>query len=203
MKLPLRVGLTGGIGSGKSTICDLFSQLNVPIIDADLIAKEIVEPGTEGLQKVVSIFGKDILNKQGSLDRKKLREIIFNNDSNLKQLNSILHPLVYQSIELQSQSIVAPYCVIAIPLLFETNGEQFVDRVLFIDSPIELQIQRTIERDSVPRSQVENIIRSQMSRENKLTLADDIIDNSSSINHIKQEVLRLDRFYRGLCKTNS
>ncbi len=203
MNQPFRVGLTGGIGSGKTTVCNLFEKLGVPIIDADIIAKNIVEPGSEGLKKVISVFGSTLLTDKESLDRKKLRELVFQDKKKLKQLNSILHPLIYQSIEEQAHLVQSSYCIIAIPLLFETNGTEHVDRVVYIDSPIQLQIERTMKRDSVSKTHVENIINSQLPREDKLKLADDIIDNSFSLEYLKNEVNKLHSLYLSLSSTIS
>ena len=202
MTSPFRVGLTGGIGSGKTTVCNLFAQLGVPIIDTDEISRTVVEPGSQGLKEIIDEFGINILNDDGSLDRQQLRKIVFNDTNLLSKLNSILHPLIYNTVEDEINLINYSYCIIAIPLLFETNGRKHIDRVLLIDSPKKLQIERTIKRDDVSSDNVERIIESQMPREEKIKLSDDIIDNSYSLEYLSNEVTRLDKLYRTLSKAN-
>ena len=138
----LRIGLSGGIGSGKSTACEIFSELKVPVIDADVIAVKAVEPGMPALQSIIDEFGVKIINKDGYLNRKKLRDRIFKNESDRRKLESVLHPVIYKEIERQTKSINSAYCIISIPLLLETGTSDIIDRILVIDIPKELQLSR-------------------------------------------------------------
>ena len=168
MVLPYRVGLTCGIGSGKTTVCELFSRLKVPVIDADVISRTVVEPGTEGLNKIIAEFGSSILNQDKTLNRSLLRQTIFDNPKLRDTLNSILHPLIYTNIEQQIKIIHDIYCIVSIPLLFETGGEKHVDRILLVDTSIDNQIARASRRDGADTIQIEKIIQSQLTRAERL-----------------------------------
>ena len=192
----LKIGLTGGIGSGKSTVAALFNTLfNIPIIDADIIARDIVEPGQLALKLLTESFGKNILNSDGSLQRKKLREIVYSNDSKKKQLEAILHPLIYQNMQIELDKQTAAYSLVCIPLLIETEMIDFVDRILVIDCPKQIQIERVQQRDSLSISFIEKIIASQVSRELRLSVADDIIDNSDLGLQLEEQVKKLHNCY--------
>ncbi len=188
------IGLTGGIGSGKSTVTDYLQSLNIPVIDTDLIAREVVEPGSSGLEQVVKYFGHDILNPDGSLNRRQLREIVFDNPQQKTQLESILHPLIQQQteqqiLEYQKQSNLI---VVAIPLLIEAvlknQRPAYLDEIWVIDCPPELQIDRASQRDQNSREQIQKIIDLQVSREQRLLYADKVIHNTGSIEHLYQEI---------------
>ena len=191
----LKIGLTGGIGSGKSTIADLFSQYNIPIIDADIIARQLVEPEQPALKLIHAAFGDVVFNTNGSLDRDKLRQIVFSSKTKKKQLESILHPLVYQQMQSDFIQQTAPYSILCIPLLLETNMSPFVDRILVVDCPVETQIERVKERNQLSKAQVMAIIDSQVSRKYRLKYANDIIDNTKSISALADQVKKLHNQY--------
>ena len=160
----LKVGLTGGIGCGKTTVAKVFAQLNIPVIDADEIAHRLVAIGQPALSQIQQEFGADILSPDGSLNRKKLRELIFSDLKQKQKLESILHPLVYQAIQAELKQLNTPYCIICIPLLFETNMSHFVDRILVVDCSVETQIERVRSRDNLTVERIQSIIDSQASR---------------------------------------
>ena len=160
----LKIGLTGGIGCGKTTTSTLFEQLNIPIIDADTIAHQLVEIGKPALSEIVLAFGSDIINIDGSLNRKKLSQLIFSDSLQKQKLEAILHPKIYQAIQTAVEALDSAYCIISIPLLFETNMIALVDRILVIDCPVESQIERVQKRDGLPLAQIQAIINSQVSR---------------------------------------
>jgi len=191
----LKIGLTGGIGSGKSTVAQFFKELGVPVIDADVIAHELVVPGTLAFKKIIAHFGNKILNPQGELDRKQLRELIFHDVKQRRWLENLLHPLVYQEINNRLKKIQAPYCILVIPLLLETKHEKFVDRVLVVDSKEAQQIKRITKRDKTTKQAVKAIIDSQISREQRLANADDVIYNDKSLANLKKQVQKLHEKY--------
>ena len=194
----LKIGLTGGIGCGKTTVAEIFGQLNIPVIDADEIAHQLVAIGQPALAQIQQAFDKDILNPDGSLHRKKLRELIFSDPEQKQKLEAILHPLVYQSIQAELEPLHAPYCIIAIPLLFETNMTALVDRILVVDCPVETQIERVQQRDNMTLERILSIIDSQVSRAYRKTHADDLIDNSKTDDKLAEEVKKLHNSYLSL-----
>ncbi len=175
------VGLTGGIGSGKSTIAQHFIELGITCIDADLTAREVVQPGEPALDAISQYFGEAILLADGSLDRRKLREKIFANPSARAWLNELLHPLIRQHMLQQCQQANSPYCILMVPLLFENNLQSLVQRTLVIDVDEATQIRRTMQRDKTTEEQVKAIIAAQCSRQQRLTLADDVIVNTDDV----------------------
>ena len=192
----LKIGLTGGIGCGKSTIAQLFnSHYNIPIIDADIIARQLVEPEQPALSLIQQTFGKTILNNDGSLNRDKLRDCIFSSAVKKKQLEDILHPLIYSQMQSEFEKQTSAYSILCIPLLMETHMTTFVDRILIIDCPVEIQIERVIRRDQLSTHQISSIIDSQVSREYRLSHADDIIDNSNSSSQLAEQVKKLHNQY--------
>lgn len=194
----LKIGLTGGIGSGKTTVSQLFEALDVPVIDADVIARSLLEPGTEATRQVISIFGKKIAINDREIDRAKLRELVFDDVDARKKLESILHPIVHQRILEQTVGLSSPYCIIVIPLLFEAGQQDLVDRVLVVDATIENQIRRAASRDQVDTLAIQKILDSQIDPRERLARADDVIENNAGIEQLRQRVLELDTFYRGL-----
>ena len=196
----LTVALTGGIGCGKSTVCQLFSKHGAPVIDTDILSRELVEPGTPALSEIISHFGQELLQKDGSLNRKALSNIVFKNSEQRKILESILHPKIRAEIERQLQNIKSDYTIIAIPLLIETNQQSTYDRVLVIDCSEHLQFERTISRDGRSPEEVEGIIKTQASREARLKLADDVITNDSSLSSLEQQVQKLHSQYLSLAR---
>ena len=192
-----KVGLTGGIGCGKSTVSDLFKQYATPIIDADIIAHELVLPGQKALSQISHCFGQGCINADGSLDRSRIREIIFNDAKKKHQLEGIMHPLIYAEIKHQFSQLIEPYCIIAIPLLIETKMQSLVDHILVIDCPLEMQINRVKLRDKLSDTQITAMIKSQVSRTERLAQADSIIDNTRDIIFLSQQVNHLhDQFLK-------
>ncbi len=194
----LKIGLTGGIGCGKTTVARLFAELGSPVIDADQIAHELVAKGQPALKQIDQQFDAGILNPDGSLNRSRLREIVFSDPAQKQKLESILHPLVYQAIQTELERLNAPYCIIAIPLLFETNMTHFVDRVLVVDCPVETQIARVRKRDQLSLERIQSIIDSQVSRDVRKSHADDLIDNSESDYRLAEQVKKLHNLYLSL-----
>ena len=194
----LKIGLTGGIGCGKSTVARFFTQLNVPVIDADELAHQVVEIGQPALKLIEQQFGATSLCADGSLNRESLRELVFSDPSQKQKLEAIIHPLVYQMIREQMALLNAPYCLISIPLLFETHKTDFVDRILVIDCPVELQIKRVVERDHLTVERVQSIIDSQVSRAVRTAQADDIIDNTKTDTELAMQIEKLHNLYLSL-----
>ncbi|MEZ9197546.1 dephospho-CoA kinase [Shewanella sp. 10N.286.54.B9] len=193
------VGLTGGIGSGKTTVANLFADLGVVLVDADIVAREVVSPGSEGLAAIVEHFGADILLTDGSLDRSKLRERIFDNDEQRLWLNGLLHPLIRETMLKNCKEAQSNYVIMVVPLLFENGLDRLVQRTLLVDISPQLQQQRTMARDDVSANQVQNIIGSQATRAEKLSKADDVIDNQGEISALKCKVDALNSLYLKIC----
>jgi len=200
MKDTLKIGLTGGIASGKSTVCDLFSQLSVEIIDADTISHDLTKSDGLAFQEILDHFGDRILGSDGELDRQQLRSIIFNDVAEKQALENIIHPKVLDKINKNISDSTAPYLIIAVPLMIETGMNQLMDRVLLIDCSIETQVRRLIERDKCTKQQAQSIIANQASLESKRAICDDVIVNEegTSLDHLKTEVIRLNSFYSNL-----
>ncbi|QIM69742.1 dephospho-CoA kinase [Basfia succiniciproducens] len=201
------VGLTGGIGSGKSTIADLFMELGVPVVDADEVSRRLVEKGSPLLSKIATHFGADILTNCGELNRSKLREIIFNRPEQKNWLNALLHPAINEEMQRQLQAQQAPYVLFVVPLLIENNLMSLCDRILIIDVSPQTQLERATKRDKNQRELIQQIMNSQVSREKRLTFADDIINNDEDFaqngDRIKQKVLELHQRYLQLAQQKS
>ena len=198
----LVVGLTGGIGCGKTLVSNLFHEkFAVPIIDADLIAKELTETRAV-MDEISTQLGADFIDNNNQLSRKKLRQAIFSNPDTRDKLENILHPLVYAKIEDELNELDAPYCIVAIPLLLETQRTGFLDRILVVDCSIENQISRVMERDQCSEAHVKKIIATQISRESRLQLADDIVENNKDIDSVKERVKDLHKKYNDLHKNH-
>jgi len=196
----LVVGLTGGIGSGKSAVCREFERLGVPVIDADIVAREVVAPGTDGLAAVVARFGDDILAADGTLDRSRLRALVFADDAERGALEAMLHPRIRDRIGAQLAAVSTPYCILCIPLLLEKGGYKNVDRILLVDCPVETQITRVMARDNLTRPQVEAIMRSQATREDRLKIADDVVENSGGLEALRAPVEALHAKYSQIAR---
>ncbi|MCP4001832.1 MAG: dephospho-CoA kinase [Gammaproteobacteria bacterium] len=201
----LHIGLTGGIASGKSAVANLFSSLGATVIDTDIIAREVVTPGQPGLAKIVAAFGTGILQADKKLDRAKLRKLVFSNPAYKEQLDTILHPLIRAETLAQAKSTAANSCyqIFVVPLLAETNFTSLVDRVLVIDCPIEIQRARLIARDKESITTADSLIASQASREDRLTIADDIICNDSDLAALEPAVQALHQHYLELAAAKS
>jgi dephospho-CoA kinase len=192
---PFRVALTGGIASGKSTVANLFAELGIPLIDTDVIAREVVEPGRPALAAIVAAFGPGVLDAQGCLDRRRMRERIFADPTAKQGLEAILHPAIRAEMERQSRVAGGPYQVLVIPLLAESGRRDHVDRVLLVDVPEALQVQRLALRDGVSREQAEAALNAQATRAERLAIADDVIQNSGRVDELKQQVRALHEKY--------
>jgi dephospho-CoA kinase len=193
-----KVGLTGGIGCGKTTVTELFAQRNVPIIDADIIAHQVVAIGQPALQQIQQTFGSNSLNSDGSLNRAYIRDLVFSHPEQKQRLEAIVHPLVHQAIIAQLDTLNTPYCIICIPLLFETHNTDFVDSVLVVDCPVAMQIKRVMKRDNLILERVQSIIASQVSREFRITHAHNVIDNGGNNTTLAQQVEKLHNLYLSL-----
>ncbi len=197
----LRIGLTGGIGSGKSTVADCFSRLGVTIIDSDVIARELVRPGGDALQRIAETFGSEVLRTDGSLDRAALRRRVFDDSEARRRLEAILHPRIRQQLQARAAEAAGPYVILVIPLLVEQGWTTEVDRVLVVDCSPETQLRRTMARDHVSAEEARAVLQSQASREQRLACADDVIDNEDEAQKLEAIVLQLDRRYRQISGT--
>jgi dephospho-CoA kinase len=194
---PFRVALTGGIASGKTTVADLFAARGVPLVDTDVIAREVVEPGRPVLAAVAAAFGSDVLDADGRLDRRRLREIIFSDATARARLEAILHPAIRAEMERQSAAAAqaGPYQVLVIPLLAEGGRRDHVDRVLVVDAPETVQVERLMARDAVTREQAQASLRAQAQRETRLGIADDVVLNTGRIEDLREQVAALHERY--------
>lgn len=194
------VALTGGIGSGKSTVANAFADLGVNVIDADIIARQVVEPGTPALQAIVRHFGDALRLPDGSLNRRQLRERIFAHPAEKSWLNALLHPLIQQETQRQMQQATSPYVLWVVPLLVENQLWKKADRVLVVDVSEETQLQRTIQRDNVSEAHARQILAAQVTRKQRLAVADDVIDNNGAPDAIALDVARLHDSYLKLSR---
>jgi dephospho-CoA kinase len=197
----LVIGLTGGIGSGKTTIADLFKARGIPIIDADIIAREVTAPGQPALKTITQHFGQHILQEDGSLNRSALRDTIFKNDENRHWLENLLHPLILRRMDELLQQQNTPYCLVVIPLLFEKNTYPLINRILVVDTSEEMQINRVTKRDKTSREQVKAIMTTQASRGLRIKHANDIITNDGSLVMLEKQVEELHQKYLQLAGT--
>jgi len=195
---PLRIGLTGGIASGKSTVADMFGELDVPVIDTDVIARDLVQPGQPALEEIRRRFGDDALDESGALDRAAMRNIIFANPDDRSDLEAILHPKIGAEVQRQSQRADGAYQVIVVPLLVDSQLLHFVDRVLVVDCDEDEQLDRLLKRDSGTSEEARRILAAQSSREDRLNIADDVILNDSGFEQLRQQVITLHETYQSL-----
>jgi dephospho-CoA kinase len=195
----LTVGLTGGIGSGKSEVASLFQQLGVPVIDADIIDHEIVQPGMSALAEITDSFGEDILNSEGKLNRARLAEIVFNDPAQKKRLESIIHPRVREQIRAHKNRYRAhAYIVVVIPLLLESGQHDLVDRILVVHAPEAARIKRVQTRDDRSEAQIRAIIREQADDAARQAAADDMLTNDGTLDDLEPQVRKLHQQYRTL-----
>lgn len=189
------VGLTGGIGCGKSTVTDLFTALGIQHVDADIVAREVVMPGTPCLQAITQHFGSEILQPDGSLNRAMLRQRVFTDAASKTWLEQLLHPAIRQQILAQLQALTSPYALLVAPLLLENKLNRYVQRVLVIDLPESMQLQRAMARDNADEQQIKAIMAAQISRSERLKLADDIISNDNTPADLAPLVAKLHQQY--------
>ncbi len=193
------IGLTGGIASGKTAVSDAFAGLGIDVIDADLIAREVVMPGQPALAAIVQRFDDEVLNNDGTLDRKKLRSIVFADNDARNDLEKILHPRIREMMHGRAIDANSAYVIAAIPLLTEVGARKtypWIDRILVVDVPRAVQIDRLCQRDGIDLAAAEKMLAAQAGRQQRLAIADDVLINDASIDHLQQIVMRLDRLYR-------
>lgn len=196
-----RVGLTGGVASGKSAVAGLFAGLGVVVADADVAARAVVEPGEPALADVVAAFGKDVLDASGRLDRARLRARVFNDSGARRELEGLLHPPIRSALRKAAEAAPGPYVIVAIPLLAEGGGRDaypWLDRILVVDAPIELQRSRLIARDGIDAALADRMLAAQAGRRERLAIADDVVVNDGAIESLTPQVEALDRQYRRL-----
>ena len=190
------IGLSGGIASGKTTVANLFNEhFGIDIVDADIVAREVVALGSEGLKQITDHFGETILLEDGTLNRAKLRELIFSDPAQKQWLNDLLHPMIRDKIDSDLSKVTSPYGLLVAPLLVENQMQGMTDRVLIVDVPTEVQIERTMSRDNVSREQVASILKSQASREQRLAVADDVIKNHTKNQELLPQITDLHKKY--------
>ncbi|HIF9294371.1 TPA: dephospho-CoA kinase [Photobacterium damselae] len=195
------VGLTGGIGSGKTTVANLFARYGVDLIDADIIARDVVAPNSAGLAAIIDKFGADITLENGELDRAQLRQLIFSKPEQKEWLNQLLHPMIRQQMLAQIQASTSPYSLLIVPLMVENNLQALTQRLLVVDVDEQVQIQRTQQRDKVPLEQVKKILASQASRSERLAAADDVITNNDDEQALHPQVEKLHQYYLALSQS--
>lgn len=196
------VGLTGGIGSGKSEVSRRFENLGIDVIDADVVAREVVDLGKPALKEIAEHFGQHVLNNDQTLNRSKLREIIFNKNQEKKWLENLLHPLIRAEIISQLKQSKSPYKILSSPLLLETNQHELTDRILVVDADPSLQIARVMNRDTNSLDQIKKIMETQMERNERCAKADDIIENHGDFAELDAQVSNLHEFYLTLTKSD-
>ena len=192
---PLRIGLTGGIASGKSTVADMFADLGVPVIDTDVIAREVVQPGQPALAEIREAFGAGVIAADGTLDRPAMRTIVFGDDAARRRLESILHPRIGKATREQADAARGPYQVIVVPLLVESSLRAFVDRVLVVDCDEDTQVARLLARDAESEDQARRMLAAQSTRAERLAIADDVVANVSALEDTREQVLALHQRY--------
>ena len=201
--MALVVGLTGGIASGKTTISNLFqSEYNIDVVDADIIARQVVETGSEGLKAIIEHFGEEILSPNKTLDRVKLRALIFQYPEKKLWLDNLMHPLIRSEMQRQIAQVTSEYALLVIPLMAENNLQSLVDKVIVVDVDEEIQIERTLLRDKVSTEQVKAIIKSQVNRQERLAIADYVIKNNTRNHNILPQIAELHQIFMEICKKN-
>ena len=192
------VGLTGGIGSGKSAAANFFQNEGITIIDADDLSREVIEEGTPGFASIVEYFGSKIIDSDGSINREHLRKEVFDDDKKKKLLESIIHPLVRELMVKKIAASKSPYSIVMVPLIFETNSMSNYDRILVIDCDPKIQLERAMLRDNNSKAQIKKIMDSQCSREERISIANDIIPNNDTLENLKIRSIAMHKFYLGL-----
>ena len=194
------IGLTGGIGSGKSAAAALFKDIGVDLIDADDLARDSLSINSEGYKLFIEEFGDKYLDENKNINRELIRKLIFNDSDAKSKLESIIHPIVRSGIETFIKNKKSDYCIIVVPLIFETNSSKIYDRVLVIDCDVDIQISRTSKRDNQTKSDIENIVNKQATREQRLSIADEVIVNNGSLDLLRNEVLKIHKKYLEIVK---
>ena len=194
------IGLTGGIGSGKSAAAALFKDIGVDLIDADDLARDSLNINSEGYKLFIEEFGDKYLDENKNINRELIRKLIFNDSDAKSKLENIIHPIVRSGIETFIRNTKSNYCIIVVPLIFETNSSKIYDRILVIDCDVDVQISRTSKRDNQAKSDIENIINKQATREQRLSIADDVIVNNGSLDLLRMEVLKIHKKYLEIVK---
>ena len=194
------IGLTGGIGSGKSAAADLFNNLGIDTIDADDLAKDSLNISSQGYELFIKEFGKKYLDENKNINRELLRKDIFNDPAAKLKLENIIHPLVRTGIQSFIDNSSSEYCIVVVPLIFETNTSKFYDRILVIDCDVDAQISRTSKRDKQTNNTIKNIINKQATREERLSIADDVIENNGSLESLRDAVFKTHKKYMELIK---
>ena len=194
----LVVGLTGGIASGKSLVGAMFVKLGAPLVDTDVVAREVVGRGEPGLAAVAAEFGPSVLTASGELDRRALRSLVFADEPKRRKLETLLHPLIRSRTLAKLAEIESPYALVAVPLLVETDFGEIVDRILVVDAPESVQLERLMRRDATPKAEALAMLRAQADRATRLKAAHDVIDNSGTIDATRRQVESLHRSYLDL-----
>ena len=199
-----RVGLTGGIGSGKSTVASLFGELGVPVIDTDVISHQLTLPGGAAIPEIRAEFGTEYIDASGALDRAKMRQLVFSDNAARHRLEKILHPRILSQAKMLAEASPAPYVLLVVPLLFETSAYQdWLNRTVVVDCPEEVQIARAIQREGLNEEIVRAIMAKQLSRAQRLQLANDVIDNAGSLSQLRQQISRLHQNFLGLAERSN
>ena len=197
---PLVVGLTGGIGSGKSLACSFFEKLGVTVVDADIVARAVVEPGSPALNQIIEEFGQQVIDSEGHLDRAALRRLVFTDPSRRRKLEAITHPRINAQMTETINDSDGPYVIVCIPLLVENGRQQKMDHVVVVDAPVAVQLERVMRRDNLTESEVEAIMRAQADREQRLAQADDVLLNDADATKLEMQVTDLHEKLLGLSK---
>jgi dephospho-CoA kinase len=192
------VGLTGGIASGKTAVSDLFAARGIPVVDADVAARRVVDPGTEGLAELVSTFGREVVDAHGELDRRHLRELVFRDPAARRRLEGILHPRIREWLATELSRAQGPYALLVVPLLVGSDLIKLLDRVLVVDVPVAVQLERVVARDRCSEEQARSIVASQAPREERLAAADDVILNDGGLRELEPKVEALHQRYLAL-----
>ena len=195
--------MTGGIASGKSLVADGFARLGVPVVDTDIVARQVVEPGAPALREIVAAFGEAVVDDTGGLDRRALREIVFSDDASRKRLESILHPVIRDETFRQAEAAVGPYVIIVVPLLFESPMKEAMDRILVVDCSEETQLKRLRSRDNESAEQARRIMATQATRKERLSIADDVIVNDRTPAVAREAITALHESYLALAHNSA
>jgi dephospho-CoA kinase len=199
---PFRVALTGGIASGKTVVANEFAALGVPVIDTDQLARDVVEPGTPALAAIVDAFGRDMLDSDGRMDRRRMRERVFADPNERRKLEAITHPAIRQELARRSAAADGPYQIHVIPLLIEGGKARMYNRVLVVDCPEEIQLERLMRRDGSDLTQARQILAAQTTRSARLSAADDVVENTGSLDAVRHRVKKLHAEYLALAASN-